>query len=311
MAIGTKHLFAALALFLLSGCCIPQQREAPLITQPMQFPLEGGETIYFRLVQEGETPEYSITAENIIGTSALFVVNPGDIPVPLSEGQSRDIDLNGDSTNDVNLMLINTTGSTAYFALSLPSGATTPTPTPYPTMTPTPGASPTATPTPGASITPTPAPSATPTPTPTPGADPAAQAIQIANATAEGQLMARFDALFKKTQACAQTEFTTSFTSKMGRAPTPSELNIYTSSKNHMPSGITVAAAQSGASYDVTYTHSGTVQQNALKITVTSGAAGAKQWLDGTSTSQNEQLLGKAESVPGNCGILMAFNGWA
>lgn len=310
MANSFKYVLPALALLLLSGCCGLQNHDAPLVTQPMQFQLQQGGTTYFRVLMNGSTPEYSIYAQNVLGVSALLVVNPGNIPVALTEGQAKGVDVTGDGTPDIRLELINTTGDLAYIVIAPSTGGTTPTPAPSGT----PGGSPTPAPsgTPGASPTPTP-PGATPTPvpTPTPAANTEAQAIAAANQTEEGALQPRFDALFKKNPSCTQAEFTTAFTNKKGRAPAQSELTLYMGMRSYVPNGVTVSATLNGTAYSVVYRHTGTIPQDSLKIIVTGGTAGAKQWLDGKTTTENDQLLDKAEAIPGNCGIIMALNGWA
>ncbi|MDD5318039.1 MAG: hypothetical protein PHF51_04915 [Candidatus ainarchaeum sp.] len=164
-----------------------------------------------------------------------------------------------------------------------------------------------------ASATPTPtqAPGATPTPAPTPtpaGANAGAQAIAAAGATTEGALMSRLDTAYKKGQLCTQSEFTSTFTSRKQRAPTQNELSIYSNTKNYMPTGVNATATPNGSSYDVVYSATGAHGMDVLKVTVSSGVAGARQWLDGTTTTQNAQLLSAAEAVSGNCGIIFAMN---
>lgn len=310
MANSFKHVLLALALLLLSGCCGLQNHDAPLVTQPMQFQLQQGSTTYFRVLVNGSTPEYSVYAQNVLGVSALLVVNPGNLPVALTEGQSKSVDVSGDGTPDIRLELINTTGDLAYIVIAPASGNATPTPAPSGT----PGGSPTPAPsgTPGASPTPTP-PGATPTPvpTPTPAANTEAQAISAANQTEEGVLMPRFDALYKKNPSCAQSEFITAFHNKKGRDPTPSEMLAYSGLKSYLPTSVSVVATKNGTTFTVVYTYAGSHPVDALKVMVVSGAVTTRQWLDGTTTAQNAEMLTKAEAIPGNCGLVITLNGWA
>lgn len=317
-------IFMLVAALLLSGCCGFQlPHEAPLIVDPVQFPLQEGGTLYFRIVANGSTPEYSLYAQNVLQMSALFVANPGSITVALTEGQSQSLDLTKDGRPDITIRLVNTTDKTAFIALSAYSGgAPTPTPagaTPTPAgQTPTPQGS--ATPTP-AGQTPTPA-GATPTPSPTatPAGGTPAQAIAAANATAEGQLMARYASLYAKNLQCSEDQFTSIFTSRRGRAPTPTELIGYRSTKPMMPTGVSIAASLNGTSYNVVYSAvGGAMPGPALKVVVTSGQATSQVWQgifateceEGKTLTQcNEGVVGGAENVTGNCGLVIFMSGW-
>jgi len=164
-----------------------------------------------------------------------------------------------------------------------------------------------ATPTPSSGSTPTPTPSVTPTP----AQGELLQAISVANSSVEGQLMSRFDALYKKNSLCTQSEFISTFRTKRGRNPTQNELSLFANTQSHIPYNVSVSATRNGTIFTVTYTNVGLSQADALRVLVSSGTVSSRQWLDGTSTDQNLQLITKAESIPGNCGLIMAINGWA
>ena len=382
-------LVSALLLASILAGCITPATEAPLITSSKTYVITQGQTEKFRVSLNSSTPEYSIRADYVLNRTALLTINPGSIPVGLTEGDYSPVDLNKDGAAEIVIYLENTTGQDAYIAIHVagaspvctaecplgqvqsaypdcschitvrdcpsqcPSGKLQ---RPYPdcscyseNRTCTDGTlygqcspnkpkicetgalvercpscgCPTskscnftsgACYTPVAAATPTPGPGPTATPTPaataTPGANEQDNAIILANQTAEGQLMARFDTLYKKNPSCSQAEFISTFTAKKGRAPNTGELTAYTGTKSYIPRSVTVSATRNGTSYDVLYVHSGTVNLNALKVVVSSSVVISKEWLDTTSTDQNAQILSKAESIVGNCGLIMAFNGW-
>ena len=372
---------------LISGCITPAT-EAPLITSSRSYVLSQGNTERFRISTNGSTPEYSMKAENVLNKTALFIFNPGSIPVGLTEKHFAPVDLDRDGSPDIILYMDNTTGQDAYITVNIPGASaicTTECPiglaqNPYPdcgcvspvrncsqpctgglVQKPYPDCScysenrtcsdgtvygqcsstkpwlcqngalidkcgtcgcatgklcnatssscytpAVATPTPG------PGPTATPTPavTPTPGPNAQQNAIVLANGTTEGQLMARFEALYKKTPSCSQSEFITAFNAKKGRDPNPGELTAYTGTKPYLPTGVSTTATANGSSYEVLYVATGSHSANALKVVVTSGTVISRQWLDGTTTELNTGILASAESVSGNCGLILAVNGW-
>jgi hypothetical protein len=137
------------------------------------------------------------------------------------------------------------------------------------------------------------------------------QAIAVANSSTEGQLMSRFDALYRKNPSCTQSEFISTFHLKKGRDPNQNELLLFANTKNYIPASVAVNATRNGTVFTIIYTNVGVVRVDALKVVVASGAVVSRQWLDGTDTSLNQQLIAKAEAIPGNCGMVMAINGWA
>jgi len=171
------------------------------------------------------------------------------------------------------------------------------------------------------SVSASPTPGASPTATPTaPPADVAAQAVAAANATTEGSLIARYDSLYKKNMNCGQDEFKAMFQSRNGRAPTPTELGGYSSTKNYLPTGVSVAATLNAGNYDVLYSATGGHMPGPmLKVTVappssvissvwqgiySSGCGG------GSATECNTDLVSAAEAVSGNCGLVLKLNNW-
>ncbi len=319
--IGFFTLAAALLLF---GCCgIQLPHESPLITEAVQFPVQQSGTLYFRIVANGSTPEYSLYAQDVLQVSALFVINPGNTPVSLTEGQSKDVDLNKDGHPDITLRLINTTGDTAFIALSAYSGGGAATPTPTPAgATPTPQGSVTPTP---AGATPTPTPQHTATPTPAPTATPAGgtpeQAIAAANATTEGQLMGRYSSLYTLNQQCTEDQFKSMFNSRKGRQPNAVELSQYHYMKSMLPTSVTAAASLNGTSYNVVYSTSGgssSMSGPALKVVVANGQATSQTW-QGTfaadcggaaPTDCNNGVVTGAEAINSNCRLVIYLSNW-
>jgi hypothetical protein len=383
-------LAALIASVAIAGCIAPAE-EAPLVSGSRNFVVTQGHSERFRVADDNgsATPEYSIFAENVLNRTALFLLNPGEIPVALCENTTQPVDLDGDGYADIVIGMDNTTGEDAYITVYIAGVAQVctndclscevqmPFPDcscvtphrecavgcsageaqrPYPdcscyeenrtcsdgtlwgqcapqkplmcvngslldncsacqcpagqscsasgscsaaqTPTPSPGASPT--------------PSRTPTPTPAPTQSGEAAAIAIANATTEGSLMPRFDALYKKNQQCTQSEFSSTFTSRMQRAPTSQELTAFSGTKNYLPPGVSVNATLNGTYYDVVYSTTGGHGAPALKVVVATGAAVGRQWLEsGVTTELNTELITTAEAIPGNCGMVMVLNGWA
>jgi len=294
------YLSAMLLAIVLSGCILPSG-DSPLITSTSTFSLSQGGSTNFRIPINGTTPAYTIYAENVLSNTALFRISPGSIPVSLTEGASKNVDINKDGRNELTIALNGIANGTAQFSLSpLASSATvTPTPTATPNGTATPVASSTATPI--ASSTATPPPTATPTP------NLANAAIVIANQSDDGQLIARLDTAYRKAQLCTQTEFTTAYTNKVGHAPTTSAL--YSSTKNFMPQSIIATATANSGVYSVVYSGTGGSAASAaiLNSTVSDGVVIGSSWLSVTR-AQNLELVSYAESISGNCGMLVAMN---
>ena len=172
---------------------------------------------------------------------------------------------------------------------------------------------------PSATPTPAPSPSATVTPTPL---DESMEAIAVANQTTEGQLMGRFAAAYTKSQQCTEDQFSSAFTSRLGRPPNQRELSLFTSTKNFLPTGVSAAATRNGSQYDVVYrTTGGSVPGDALKVVVISGQAIIATWqgqfaiancgAGKTITECYDELLDKVEAISGNCGLILVLNAWA
>lgn len=396
------YLSVLAILILLAGCILPRT-EAPLIssTNPSRnINISEGQTEQFRIEKNGTTPQYSITARNVLNLTALFIINPGNIPVGLAERQARTVDLDRDGPPDIVITMQNTTNKTAYITIMLASTAqicTTVCPAgklqyPYPdcscyspvqncttqcqanqSQRPYPDCScftPTAfctdgtaygacsaakpkycesgnlidrcntcscpsgmncnttsgacylPPTPPPSPTPAPSPGASPSPTQTaPPAGAATQAMAAANATNEGGLAARYDALYRKNRNCAQDEFTSIFQSRKGRAPTPTEVAAYRSTKGFLPTEVSVTAQTSGANYNVTYNAvGGGMPGPMLKVAVSPPSTVISATWQGvyaspcgggkTPTQCNTDLITGAEAASGNCGLVLALNGW-
>ena len=171
------------------------------------------------------------------------------------------------------------------------------------------------------SVPASPTPGASPTATATaPPADAATQAIAAANATTEGSMVARYSALYLKNSNCGESEFSSIFQSRKGRAPNPTELGGYHSTKNYLPTGVAVNATLNGTNYDVLYRATGgSLPGPMLKVIIappsnvlsstwqgvySSGCGG------GTATECNTDLISGAEAISGNCGLIIKLNGW-
>jgi len=139
------------------------------------------------------------------------------------------------------------------------------------------------------------------------------QAIEAANVSTEGLLMARFESQYAKSKQCTEDEFKSKFNARNGKDPSAGQIAAFSSTKNAVPGGVEVEAENTaGSSYEVVYsTTGGTMSGPALKMMVSLNTGiTTGTWLDGSDTSRNTQLLNTAEGIGGNCGFIMAINGW-